>query len=982
MGLMSEIIFNKNNSDQRRSRRAPFILTFVVIITLSFIAKYTYATSFNSEIVDAADIGDLSQVIKLLKEGTSPDDKGDFGVTALMRAAFRGNTDIIQALVEAGAYVNAADIGGATALHLAAKNGHTDAVRALLYYGAYIDVPDKENWTPLMRATLGKHVDTAQILIDKGADIAALNSINESVLVHAAIAGVPEIISLITGSKQADKITKDQENMAMELAKRKRHKGVEKVLTAFMKEQNDSDNMFAKNEEVKQTPLETNTDQLVAAIAGKNTISQITPQSIKQAPEITEQQKPYEFANNISKQEKYESKPQESYSTEPDSFTSNIRPETKKPLFPSPNQDLSANNGKTYVSENLTENKHNFSKYAQTDAEQEQKKPTDIKIEKPIELNKKIKQEQPKEIASTIKDIKQEQQTTPELPVMPMSHVNYDSGGKFFVQLGNFTSEEDAKDAWEKISPRNTDVLFQLSPVIIKAPLEAGSNVFRLRAGTIHNRQEANATCKAIRGRDSECFVVEVSDTPDALYAKAPLAPQEQPWRKDNHTTQTAQTKEEMPRASLPTTPKQMAQNLSGNYPRLSSNKEASTQNQIAKNDYAEALPSSIPSQFNTSVGPVASVAENILIPQNKPIDITQDYIPSNDVLPWHTEEYKQEQEKQMAMLENKPDTIESQPQYNQPISQPAYNQYANQYQRPEPYQQAPAPEQNQYADNNYPTNTYNKYPYTPKQTPQETNNFERNKEKIRAEVQEITRKDFFKNQGIQPPERKKQEYEDFYKQVAKDKNAPHVSEAILVPDETYFTNNISPASNYNTTLQTGGTWLEIANLPGKAFAEDYAARMFRADESLRNVNIRITQISENSATMNVGPVPPEQAGSLCGIVAAGGFSCNISGSTSSPQNSGYTNSFNTPQEPSHEYWINLGTFANESEAEYYWMFLKEDNGDLISPLQYSLLTLDNYNEFGYGAVQLRTGPFSIKQRASQICSIMRYRNIACILAN
>ncbi len=49
-----------------------------------------------------------------------------------MAAAKRGQTDIVQALLEAGADINAKDkYGKTTALMFAAANGHTDVVELL-----------------------------------------------------------------------------------------------------------------------------------------------------------------------------------------------------------------------------------------------------------------------------------------------------------------------------------------------------------------------------------------------------------------------------------------------------------------------------------------------------------------------------------------------------------------------------------------------------------------------------------------------------------------------------------------------------------------------------------------------------------------------------------------------------------------------------------------------------------------------------------
>ena len=51
------------------------------------------------------------------------------GWSPLLWAAKRGNAAIMRVLIDAGAFVGAADAGGATALHKCAANGNTECLR-------------------------------------------------------------------------------------------------------------------------------------------------------------------------------------------------------------------------------------------------------------------------------------------------------------------------------------------------------------------------------------------------------------------------------------------------------------------------------------------------------------------------------------------------------------------------------------------------------------------------------------------------------------------------------------------------------------------------------------------------------------------------------------------------------------------------------------------------------------------------------------
>lgn len=155
------------------------------------------AANFNNDLVDQADAGHLNSVISLLHEGHHANSQGDFGVTALMRAAFNGDSEMVNTLLHAGADPNIQDLGGATALHLAARNGHHHVVTSLIDKGAKPDVIDDEKWTPLMRAIVAGRAEAANILVAKGANVARSNADEESILELAAASDNLEMIALL-----------------------------------------------------------------------------------------------------------------------------------------------------------------------------------------------------------------------------------------------------------------------------------------------------------------------------------------------------------------------------------------------------------------------------------------------------------------------------------------------------------------------------------------------------------------------------------------------------------------------------------------------------------------------------------------------------------------------------------------------------------------------------------------------------------------
>lgn len=113
--------------------------------------------------------------------------------TALIRAADRGHTEIVQLLLEAGAKVNVQDKDGPvsgparwlarallagedtktkrgdTALIVAAGRGHVDIVRILLDAGAKVNAKNRDGTTALMAAERWGNTEIIEMLKQAGA---------------------------------------------------------------------------------------------------------------------------------------------------------------------------------------------------------------------------------------------------------------------------------------------------------------------------------------------------------------------------------------------------------------------------------------------------------------------------------------------------------------------------------------------------------------------------------------------------------------------------------------------------------------------------------------------------------------------------------------------------------------------------------------------------------------------------------------------
>jgi ankyrin repeat protein len=914
-------------------RKLSLFLFFSIVFVWSSIAG---AFSFSDPLVDAADSGDKERLLKLLQDGKSPDSTADFGVTALMRAVYKGHAEIVKILIESGAYVNAADIGGETSLHLAAKKGDVNMVKTLLDYNAYIDVVDKENWTPLMRAVLSENKEVVDILIEKGADVTVLNSIEESALVHASLIGKSDIVSAILSSDSYKKLPEKQKTNAIDIANSMGFTGIGSSISKTVRNIKD----VMTKEEKKLVEEDSN-------------FKQVTNEEIKETKVIEKKTIPLPRKRIIQ------------------SLSSPINP--------------SANN-----EQSIKETPNNIASASQQNITSVEKTLSEIEKEDDLFWENYYKKE--KSVANIPAVLDSNLKSEEKKSIDPVNTEN-----KYTIQLGSFTSEDQAYYIWDNIKKINEDVLGGVEPSISKVErgIDGKSKIelFRLRAGQYSNVNIANANCEKIKAKMFECFVVQnetETPEPDKTEPDKPII-DVAGVKKDLNAPVPAPTPTPTPTPTIT--------------PSISNSEE-----QVINNKDSE-VPPEIYSDIDANVQEDENLNDSgsVVLPDNSlpwlaskddsinDMDDKSQVVESNETLPSDELDNSSYQEE----LQDNEEVVDSNAQYQStdqsisseekemPVSavasdivveelesQPEYTPSSDVANEDKLIEEAmlsdvPLEISPEIYQSSSPVN---------KEEIQETLPW-KNQDSTQAQ-QEFTYDAELPAEQNEDVNQSK-DYDEFYQNVESNNlDANQVSEAILVRDDN---------SSSEVVEELDGLWLEIHSFPSHETAVDYADRMFKYDESLRNLQTKTIDVDSPSGLkvhLRVGPLDFDSvANSLCLSVTSGGLECivlgkarNVSSDNSDQTQDDFLDINNSIESKLITYWINLGSFAYSSEAEYYWSFIKEDNIDVLSDIEYVIDTPEDNGGYQVAAVKLKLGPFNIQSRASKICNILRYRNVSCLV--
>jgi ankyrin repeat protein len=152
------------------------------------------------DVFEAASLGDVERLRELLDADPSLATafSGD-GFTALHFPAFFGGVDAARLLLDRGADVDAHGRGWMTGtpLNSAAAGGHADVARLLLDAGADPNARQASGWTPLHSAAHNGDLELVELLLAGGADPAATNDDDGTVLNMAEGGGSADLVARV-----------------------------------------------------------------------------------------------------------------------------------------------------------------------------------------------------------------------------------------------------------------------------------------------------------------------------------------------------------------------------------------------------------------------------------------------------------------------------------------------------------------------------------------------------------------------------------------------------------------------------------------------------------------------------------------------------------------------------------------------------------------------------------------------------------------
>ncbi len=167
----------------------------------------------------------------LIAAGADMNVRNNAGWPPILISTVLHRTNHVNALIQAGADLNLPHgVDGRTALHIAVKYGHMDTVNALIAAGANLEAREQQGYTPLHAASSSRYNNIVNVLVAAGANVNAQDNEEQTPLVNAVILGQTQTIETLIAAGANVNVVSSSGISALELAIKLRRPAIENIL--------------------------------------------------------------------------------------------------------------------------------------------------------------------------------------------------------------------------------------------------------------------------------------------------------------------------------------------------------------------------------------------------------------------------------------------------------------------------------------------------------------------------------------------------------------------------------------------------------------------------------------------------------------------------------------------------------------------------------------------------------------------------------
>lgn len=201
---------------------------------------------YSKQLITAAETGDLTKVMQLIKEGYDPNSQDkNSGITPLTQAALFGHVDVLKYLLQHGANPNQKDEYNGTALDAAIHNEPTlqkkekqisKLVNVLIEAGADVNNvsggPEATSTTPLLDATINGYQEVVLTLLKAGASPDVPDQNKKTPLWYGASTDNVEVVQMLLDAGANANLADINGKKPTDIAREKQHLEVFKLLSS------------------------------------------------------------------------------------------------------------------------------------------------------------------------------------------------------------------------------------------------------------------------------------------------------------------------------------------------------------------------------------------------------------------------------------------------------------------------------------------------------------------------------------------------------------------------------------------------------------------------------------------------------------------------------------------------------------------------------------------------------------------------------